>query len=197
MIYLLQDVETTGLLDFKKDLMELDQPRICQIAATMMHEDGEIISDMSCIIKPDGWVISEEATKINGITNEMAEKCGVPIKEALSLYIAMKKQCQVRVGHAISYDKRMFARETNLCGMEHNSEGIDSFDTLQESKNIVQLPPTDKMMLAGRKDFKPPTLEEAYEYFTGKKLIGAHNARIDVIALREVFLGIKRYKNAA
>jgi len=46
------------------------------------------------------------------------------------------------------------------------------------------------MIAAGRTNFKNPNLGEAYKFFTGKDLEGAHNAMVDVKACIEVYFGI-------
>jgi hypothetical protein len=52
--------------------------------------------------------------------------------------------------------------------------------TMRMATQICKLPPTEKMRRAGRNGFKQPNLGEAYKYFTGKTLEGAHSALVDV-----------------
>jgi DNA polymerase-3 subunit epsilon len=47
---------------------------------------------------------------------------------------------------------------------------------------IIKLPPTAKMVAAGRHHPKTPNLGEAYRFFTGHELEGAHSALVDVDA---------------
>ncbi|MFX5999014.1 hypothetical protein ABTF05_21775, partial [Acinetobacter baumannii] len=46
-----------------------------------------------------------------------------------------------------------------------------AFCTCQEAKNIVNLPPSEKMAARGMKTPKPPNLSEAYKFFTGQELV--------------------------
>lgn len=73
-----------------------------------------------------------------------------------------------------------------------NGRGGAAFCTQGKSTKIINLPPTAKMLAAGRKHAKSPNLAEAYEHFTGKALEGAHNAAVDLAATKAVYYGIKR-----
>lgn len=186
------DTESTHLIDFDLDLMDVSQPRITQIAAVLADDGGKIHHQMKYLIKPDGWKISEEATAKTGITTELCEQYGLPIANVLPMFLAMKKRCRVRVAHNISFDKRMVARETNLLGIEHNSEGLVDFCTMRESTNIVQLPKP-----SGKGGYKWPTLSEAYLYFEGKPLEGAHDALADVMACMAIYFKMRELSPAA
>ncbi len=194
---LFNDTETNKLLDFKRDLMEPDQARICEIAAILTDDDGNVKAELSCLIKPDGWVMDDGASAVNGITTEMCEQYGLPIKDAMQMFLSMKARAKTRISHNISYDKRMLARETLLLGIEHNSDGIETYCTMTASKPICQLPPTDKMMAAGFKTFKSPKLQEAHLILCGKEFEGAHRAMDDTRACKDVFFAIKKLQIAA
>lgn len=191
MNYLFFDTETTGLPDFKKDMNHPSQPRIIQLAAILTHE-STIVAELNCFIKPDGWTVPEEVTKIHGITTEKCEQYGIPMREALALFNAMKLIAKARVAHNISFDKVMMAREATFYGLEHNSEGLESFCTMQLAKPICKIPPTDKMMAAGFKGFKQPNLQETYRHFFGTEFEGAHDALVDVRACKEIFFQIRK-----
>ena len=53
------------------------------------------------------------------------------------------------------------------------------------------------MLAKNRKSPKPPNLQEAYEFFTGLKLNGAHDASNDVLGCKAVYFGIQDYHGAA
>src|SRR5690349_3574973 len=105
MTILFFDTETTGLLDFKADLMAPHQPRIAQIAALLTDDAGETIDEMNAIIKPDGWTIPGEVSAINHLTTERCEAEGVPMPEALGRFNELKGRCTERAAFNISYDK--------------------------------------------------------------------------------------------
>jgi DNA polymerase-3 subunit epsilon len=59
------------------------------------------------------------------------------------------------------------------------------------STPICNLPPTAKMIAARRNHPKTPNLGEAFEFFTGEKLEGAHSALVDVDACMRIYFALK------
>lgn len=82
MTLLFCDTETTGKADFRAEPDAAHQPRIVQLAALLLTENGEELASLSLIIKPIGFQIPEEASKIHGITTENAMKNGVKVLDA-------------------------------------------------------------------------------------------------------------------
>jgi len=199
------DTETSGLTLFSQPSTHQDQPRITQLAAKLIVEETrEVLGSMNCIIKPDGWTIPEDLQKLTGITMERAHQFGVPIARALHLFIDLWSGADERVAHNEGFDMRMMRIE--LVRHPHFSteavgdtpfadfwKAAPSYCTAANSTSILNLPPTPKMIAARRNHPKTPNLGEAYEFFTGRKLEGAHNAMIDVDACIEVYYGIKDY----
>lgn len=199
MLILVFDTETTDLLDFKLDLLHEDQKaRVCQLGAALVDsETREVVDQMECLIKPDGWdEIAPAAFEAHGITIERCEAEGIPMAEALSRFNEMKARAHVRVAFNLNFDKRMMAREAALHGIEHNSEGLESFCAMLNCVKIVNLPPTDKMLAAGIRKPKTPNLTEAYTHFFGEGFDGAHSALADVLATVRVYFAILDHQSA-
>lgn len=194
MITLFVDTETTGLINYKIDLIHPSQPRIVQLAAILVDEYGSILDQMNYIIRPDGWTIPPAVVAIHGITTERAETEGVPMQEALHRFNAMKKICTHRAGYNLSYDKQMLAREAGAYGIPHNSDGIESIDVMQMARPICNMAPTDKMMAAGFKSNKNPKLHEAYQIILNKPFVNAHDAMADIAATMEIYFKILSMK---
>lgn len=103
-----------------------------------------------------------------------------------------------RVGHNESFDARMIRIEMMKAGI-YSEEQLEAFktgsafDTCTQSTKIVNLPPTEKMLAAKRKTPKQPNLAEAYRFFTGKELEGAHNAQNDVMACKAIYFALQDY----
>lgn len=192
--YLFFDTETTGLIDFKKELSDPSQPRITQLAALLTDEHGNELERLCEYVQPDGWEVPPEITALNGTTTEMLWKRGLPMPTVLGYFNSLKDRCTHRVGHNVSFDKQMLAREAFAYGLPHDSSGKESLCTMKMAKGIVSLPASQKMNEAGMRGSKPPKLQEAYTYFFGTPFDKAHDAMADVIACKEVFFAIKKWQ---
>lgn len=189
--YLAFDTETTGLIDFKADLMAPHQPRIVQLAAEIYDEEGNALRSLNAIIKPDGWdKIEEGAFKAHGITVERAQAEGRCMKEVLAEFNEMKAEADARFAYNIPYDKKMLAREAGYHNIPHDSAGIESYCVMKMATPICNMPPTGKMVKAGFNKPKSPKLIEAYRFFFDKDF-EAHDAMNDVRATKEIFFLIK------
>lgn len=189
------DTETTGLPLFNEPSEDPRQPHIVQLAACLVDLDKrETISSMDMIIEPDGWVIPDEVAAIHGITTEHAQAFGVSESLAVGMFLSLWERSQRRIAHNESFDARIL----RIALMRHESPAeADTWKAgLAEctqilSTPILKLPPTAKMIAARRNHHKSANLGEAYEFFTGKKLEGAHRAMVDVTACMDVYFAIQ------
>lgn len=179
------DTETTGLPDWKKPSGSENQPHIVQLAAVLVDLDtGEELQSISVIVKPDGWVIPQETIDVHGITNELANEVGIPESTALGMFINLYNQCDLRIAHNTTFDNRIIRIALkrympNLISDEEWKNKDSYFCTLMKFRKIK----------GGKSGHK---LEDAYEYYTGQKLEGAHNAMIDTRACMEIYFAMQR-----
>src|SRR3954470_7729047 len=89
-MYFFFDTETTGLArNWKAPVSDVaNWPRVVQLAWVECDESGTIISEAEWIIRPDGYTIPVEASRIHGITMEKAVDVGVPMAQALAAFAA-------------------------------------------------------------------------------------------------------------
>ena len=193
------DTETTGLPDFKKPSDGPEQPHIVQLAAGLSEapidprKKWHPIGSMDRIIRPDGWEMPEEAEAIHGISHARAVQEGIPIQQALNEFLDLHDQCNVLVAHNAAFDRRMLRIELLRAGwtrdqIEEWEKPIRVIDTMREAGKIMRMAPTEAMVAAGRgSQNKPPKLTEAYQFFFGKEMEGAHDAMVDVRACAKIF----------
>ncbi|MCP3709765.1 3'-5' exonuclease [Paraburkholderia sp. CNPSo 3274] len=201
---LFYDTETTGLPLWNEPSESPDQPHITQLAAELCDVDsGRVLGFMDMLIKPEGWTIPAELEELIGITNDLAERFGHPIEEAMRAFIRLWSMSDLRCGHNESFDARMVRIELFRLSPEQENEihgawkAAPAFCTQGNSVKIINLPPTEKMIKAGRRHAKSPNLGEAFEFFTGTKLEGAHNAAVDLAACKAVYFGIAAHRAQA
>lgn len=188
------DTETTGLPLFKSPSEHPDQPHIVDICALLYTPGGVLVDSFEAMVKPDGWVIPNEVAVIHGITTEMALEHGIPEREAVAGFMSIMAQAGLRVAHNIAFDDRIMRIALSRY---RGKEAADAFKTTagyctcQSSKNLVQCPPTAKMIAAGfGRQFKQPTVAEALLHFTGEALVGGHRARPDTEACARVYFAM-------
>lgn len=207
-ILLAYDTETSGLPNWHAPSEDPSQPHIIELAAKLVDsETRQVLGSMNTLIAPVGFEISQEITDLTGITQDMALRYGVPMAQALELFIALWRNADVRVAHNESFDMRMLRiaikrdevmRDETVKGQpfaDYWKAGAASC-TASNSTSIVKLPPTAKMVAAKRNHHKTPNLAEAYQFFTGQPLVGAHRASADVDACLAVYWGIEDWRAA-
>ena len=102
------DVETNGLLNYKKQYSLEDSPYILQLSYAIYDlEQKCLIKTLDSYIKvPNEVVIPEETTKINGITKEMCNN-GYPIELVLKEFYKDYHQCSTVIAHNYKFDSSM------------------------------------------------------------------------------------------
>jgi DNA polymerase III epsilon subunit-like protein len=176
------DTETTGLVPkgAKYDT-DYDQfPHIVEIAWWM---NGVMKSH---IIKPVGYEIPEEASKIHGVTTEMALEKGIDFMDAISEFTTDCSDAEKIVAHNIYFDTSIIkANIIRELGTDSLSVTVAN-SALDKTKRIDTMYKTMKFVGAkyenGRKGIKWPRLEELY-FKLFEETFPAHSAVEDVKAL--------------
>lgn len=192
------DCETTGLPDWRAPSTAKQQPHIVQLAALLTDNEGHGKKAMNVVIKPDGWVIPQEMSDIHGITQQHALEEGISIKLALERFTDLLREASLAIAFNMGFDARMI-RIQMLRNRGKFGEWAKAWkkwpkhDAAIKAKPLCKLPPTDKMLAAGIKSFKPPKLTEALRILCNMEMgEDAHDASHDVKALRQVFFAIQR-----
>jgi len=186
-MYLFFDTETTGFLSKSLGPNDPKQARICQLAAILSSEDGTETTRMNVLIKPTNWVISEQLTKIHGISHQMAVENGIPILDALAQFESMLRGSSVLVAHNFNFDRDMIALEHKANDFLHSEFNKKSTCcTMINSTEICKIP---KMRGSG---YKWPKLQEIHQHLFGCEFADAHDALADITATKKVFFEIMR-----
>lgn len=189
------DCETSGLPLFREPSEHPGQPHLVQLAAALVDLDTrETVASLDVVIRPDGWTIPDDVAAVHGITTDYAAAVGVPESLALSLFLEMWGGRR-RIAHNEQFDARIIRIAQHRAG-ELDTD-LDRWKagptecTARLATPILQLPPTAKMVAAGRTHYKTANLGEAVEFFTGKPLENAHNAMADVEGCMAVYFAIQ------
>ncbi len=180
-MYLFFDVETTGLpKNWNAPVSELENwPRIVQLAWLEYDLKGNELSRDNYIVKPEGFTIPEEATKIHGITTEQAEKEGVIINEILKKFSSALDKAKMLIAHNIDFDQNVIGAEFLRADISHSLFDIKKFCTMKESTNFCQIP--------GNYGPKWPSQSELHNKLFNSPSEDAHNALVDATICAKCF----------
>ncbi len=163
------DTETTGLPK-PRNIGPEGQPRIIELGAIAVNEHGVVEETLTQLLNPEEC-ITEEITKITGITNEML--VGQP---TFLDYLPQLKRffsgADMLIAHNAPFDESMLRWELQRC----------------DSENDFPMP---ELIVCSVQEFKhrfgyPPKLVDLYQRVMGKPLHQTHRAVDDAVALYEV-----------
>lgn len=166
------DTETTGTGA---------RDRVVQLAWSFLGADND------CIIRPDGYVIPDDAIAVHGISTSMALEKGQPVRDALARFMSDVDKADIICAHNLPFDRDKLMYEMSLLGDEGASmsmafAGKPGIDTMRIAKAFVGARASN-----GRIKF--PTLTELYTKLFSSAF-PAHNAMSDVKALVRCFSGL-------
>jgi DNA polymerase III subunit epsilon len=181
------DTETTGKADFHAPSNAAHQPRMVQLGMILAEDDGTIRGEFNSIITPIGFSIPEEAAAIHGITDEVADACGMDIQVALDAFWQWMNQAGQVVAYNMDFDRIIVEREASALD-------FDDWDIVFEQKPLhcAMKACTNLVAIPGPYGFKWPKLQEAHQFFFGSAFDGAHDALADVRAILRVHLETQR-----
>lgn len=185
-MYLFFDTETTGLpRSWKAPVTDLKNwPRMIQIAWILCDEKGNRIESKDFIIKPEGFIIPIEASRVHGISTEKALDEGEDLKKVLAIFNELVNQSNYIVAHNISFDEK-------IMGAELLRKEIKS-DFEQKRKLCTMKASTDYCMLPGPYGYKWPKLSELHIKLFGEDFDEAHDASVDINATEKCFWEMRR-----
>lgn len=186
-MYLFFDTETTGLpKNYQAPLDDfLNWPRIVQIAWSLYDADANHWESFNYIIKPEGFMIPPESTKIHRISQERALSEGVDLRFALTEFLRDVKSAAYLVGHNIDFDEKIVGSELVRAQMDNPLPTANKICTMKSSVDYCRLS-------SPRGGYKWPNLMELYQCLFATGFPEAHDAMVDVKACADCFFELKR-----
>lgn len=169
------DTETTGVpKNYKAPVTDLENwPRLVQLG-WIVYVDNKLVHKMERIVRPEGFEISEQVSKIHGITQEKALSEGGDLRDALVHFASNLNDCHLVVGHNLNYDLNILGAEYLRVYGNNPLEGKSTYDTMLNSVTLCKLPGNR----AG--SYKWPKLHELYFTLFGTPLDQTHTALDDI-----------------
>lgn len=204
------DTETTGLPGTKiinPDTLNL-WPHIVQFSYIIYDASiNSIIEKSDSIVKlNDEIIISDESSKIHGITNEISKKKGIDIQRILNNFFCHLKKVDMLVGHNISFDINMLkvellriiyndkirSSERIIKNHKYNLHYIINYKniccTLQESIELCDIKGVTKF---GKEYLKFPKLLELHKKLFDSEPNNLHNSFNDILVTLRCFMKLK------
>jgi DNA polymerase-3 subunit epsilon len=186
MKYLVIDTETSGLYNYRLPADDPSQPRVASVSFIKVGEDGEIEDSFFRLIKPDGWEMNPDATKVNGLTMDILFDGGVPILDVLGYYNKAIDEGRVVVAHNSRFDSKAMRSELRRAGLPDRFEETKTICTMRASAEVIK---KKKRNGVGYVNIK---LVEAHEFMFGEKSKDAwHQAENDALACLDIFRWLK------
>jgi len=181
------DTETTGIpKSYNAPITDLDNwPRLVQIGWIVYDDKQEVVSEAEYIIKPEGFVIPDDVSKIHGITTEIAEMNGVSLREVLGKFAWQATLSSIVVGHNLSYDDSVVSAEFLRCGIENPLTQKPKICTMKASTNYCKI-------TGGMRGYKWPKLHELFSVLFHSEMGAAHTALMDIRNTAKCYFELKR-----
>jgi DNA polymerase III epsilon subunit-like protein len=202
------DTETTGLPQTK--ILNPDTlhqwPTIVQFSYIIYDLSlNDIVESKDYVIKvPESILISEESSKIHGITNEISSKKGILVDEVLNEFFYYLKDVDWIIGHNVSFDINMIKVELlriiynkklitqQLKMYKYDLHFITNYKniccTLQDSIQFCNIQAIDKF---GRPYLKYPKLVELHKKLFDSSPNNLHNSFNDILVTLRCFMKLK------
>ena len=174
MKYLIFDTETTGFPP---------KGRLVSIAWQIWDDENFLEKDYY-IIKPEGFYIPDQATRVHGITTEMALEQGEDLNKVLSVFAEKLQEVDAVVAHNYRFDSQIVKGEFERMNFENHLEYKQVYDTMLLSTNYVKI--------RNSRGYKWPTLSELHQKLFYEDFNDAHSADADVDATAKCFFELKR-----
>ena len=185
-MYLFFDTETNGLpKNWKAPVSDLNNwPRLVQLAYLSYDNNGNKISEGDFIIKPDGFIIPAEASRVHGITTERAILEGKPLSTVLRQFETLINDATYLVAHNISFDEKVIGAEFLRNSMPNSLISKQRICTMERT--------TDFCAIDGPYGFKWPKLSELHYKLFRIGFEEAHNAAADINATARCFWELRK-----
>ncbi len=186
-MYLVFDTETTGLpKSYKAPITDTENwPRLVQLSWAWFDKDGKAWDRYDYIIKPDGFVVPEEATRIHRISHEQAVAEGKDALTVLTEFARHISRAEALVGHNIDFDDKIIGCEFYRFLIANDLASSKKICTMKAGADICRIS-------NGRGGYKWPNLAELHRYLFNRDFAEAHNAMVDVLACARCFFEIRR-----
>lgn len=184
--YLIFDTETTGLPKrWGAPISDIENwPRLVQIAWFKCDKFGNILSETDYIIKPDGFIIPDDAANVHGITTDIANEKGKSLSIIMTEFSKAINKSSILVAHNMKFDEKIVGAEFIREDIENELSEMPKICTMESTTKYCKLP-------GKYGNYKWPSLSELHCKLFGVDFEDAHDATVDVRACTKCLFKLK------
>jgi len=186
-MYLIFDVSANGKpQNYKASPNDVfNWPRLIHISWIVLNEALKPEQDYNCLVKPEGFVIKDDAIERHTIDMEKMNSNSQDIKSVLSNFSNAIDEAQFIFAHNLDYNENIVGAEFKRAQMEHGLFAAERLCLMQEGTFYAKIPNR-------RGGFKWPSLQELHTAIFQQGFSPANNARADVIAASRCFIALHK-----
>ena len=178
------DFETTGILLKREPLSDPRQPRAVSLACVLTADGVGTVGQFKCLIKPDGFEIPEDSSKIHGITTQDAKRHGISSGVAMQVLNHMAHAADICVSLNAEFDYKIAMIESSRMEKTLHIQPDKVFCCMLPYKELIKLP-------GNYGDYKWPSLDEVCTWL-GMVREGGHDALGDVFTTIRAWYELER-----
>jgi DNA polymerase III epsilon subunit-like protein len=151
------------------------------------------------MVRPENFVIPAAATKIHGITNQVATLRGTAISQVLEDFFYQLDQADIVIGHNVQYDIAIIIAEAKRYGYHNLVNALTNpqfgFESGRRAAICTQCLAADYLEAIGKTPSLSSTkLTTIYRQLFEEELAGAHDALVDAVACQRIYNFIRDYQ---
>ena len=159
-------------------------PRLIHLSWIILDKDLKPIEDYDCVIKPEGFKITDKALKSHHIDQEKVDASENLLMDVLKRFKESIDKCEYVFAHNLAYNEGIIGAEYYRNKMSSPLIGADSYCLMHEATYYCKL--------KGKRGYKWPTLQEMHGRIFEQGYTPANHARADVIAASRCFIYLKK-----
>jgi DNA polymerase III subunit epsilon len=136
-----------------RDFRRYDCARVVQIAWVEVNRHGRAVRKECHVIRPDGYEIPADSTRIHCITHAHAAQHGVPFAHAAEAFARAVQSADLLVAHNMRFDMSVILAECHRYRLRNAVEAFYAkprFDTMWEGRDQLSLTKAPKLVELNR-----------------------------------------------
>ncbi len=160
-------------------------PRLIHLSWIILDENYKPVQDYDCVVKPEGFGITNHITKYAKLEEEEISKKGEALDDILDHFTKSIDEVELLISHNMKVGENILAAEYLRRGLTHNLFKADRMCLMQESTYYCKIP-------SKRGGYKWPSLREMHAVLFNQAYTPSGNARADVIAASRCFIKLMK-----